>query len=113
MTELAIADHPHAWYLHLDPDVPSWVIVRCATCQASLNDVWAGATDLIHMQMGDFTVADGQHTATRVISMPIDVRIKESVSFSSASGLSTTLSVFVTPNTPGIEQSPGWCAPSP
>jgi hypothetical protein len=72
------------------------------------------------MEMGDFTVADGQHTATRNVAMPLDIFIRESQKFDiSTMSFSKELETRVTPRTIALESKAqvdstgtGWCAPS-
>jgi hypothetical protein len=109
----------HDWRLHLHPDTPDLVEVYCGNCPASLEDVWEGATVLLYLQLPDYIVAEGTHTAKAVVDQPINVFIRESMSINrQLMRLGSEMEVQVglrngaaLPSAEG--RGTGWCAPSP
>lgn len=95
----------HIWHLLLHPATPNRVQVYCYWCPASINDIWLGTTDQIYMEMGDFTVVAGTHTATHEVDMPIDIFRRESFIWRNGS-LHKEDAVQVQPLTTGISDGP-------
>lgn len=113
----------HQWRLHLNPETPDWVEVYCHRCPASLNDIWDGAIDNVYINLNEYRVSGGQHTATQVVDRRIDVMVRESKVMNKQSlDFYTELEVQVQFADVGIAAAEsevpegtgtGWCAPSP
>lgn len=116
----------HVWCLVLYPELPNEVEVSCAVCDVSIETVWDGVIPYIHMEMGDFTVDGGRHTATRFVELPLDIFIRESFVYSlQEHDFVKEMEVQITPRLPELsataeevstkelEGGTGWCAPSP
>lgn len=114
----------HSWRLHLNPETPDWVEIYCQKCPSSLNDVWAGAIGMVHIQIAEYTVVDGTHTATMLVDVPIDVYVRESKvmdrrTFEFVNELSVDIQFRAAALTAQATEEEaegtgtGWCAPSP
>lgn len=108
----------HDWRLHLNPDTPDRVEVYCGNCPGQLDDVWAGATALLYLRLPEYIVSEGTHTAVAVVDQPINVFIRESITFNrQLMRLGTKMEINVglrgaaLPSAEG--HGTGWCAPSP